>query len=175
MSKSSKSKKSVTQGDKSKETPTSGPKRPKLKLKNAPRGRPFAKNNSFGIATRFKPGHRAKSPGLRHVSKEVSDALRRMAAMETGTVFEARSNAEWVAVRLFRMIQDGSLPAIRELVNRTEGLPTQSIRVDDRANPFLELVAGMDRLHAKIGPPEPSNDYLPEKTEARDDDDNSNS
>jgi hypothetical protein len=148
-----------------KSRPTFRPSPRKLKLKGAPRGKSFTKGNSFGVATRFKKGHRAVAPGFRHVSKEVSDALRRIAAMPAGTDFEAQSNAEWVAVKIYRMIQKGSLPAIRELINRCEGLPTQSIRVDGSTQDgLLLLIEGMDRVSSKLGAPE---DNSPRFLEAR--------
>jgi hypothetical protein len=152
---------SAAGGKQATKAPTSGPSPRRLKLRHAPRGKAFAKGNSFGVATRFKPGHKAKAPGLRHVSKEVSDALRRMAAMPAGVEFEARSVAEWTAIKLYRMIQNGSLPAIRELINRCEGLPVQSIRVNESTQDgLLLLIEGMDKVSAKLGAPEDNSPRL---------------
>jgi hypothetical protein len=156
MAKSKKSRKSVIHRNFS---PVSSPKKVRpVKLKKLPRGKAFPKGNQIGLRTRFAPGSRANPDG-RPASKEVSSALRILAALEIGTPVEIRTNAEAQAVQLWRMGQSGSLAAIREILDRAEGRPATTLNVNDgRVDPLKELIESMHRRSQIVGPPEDSDE-----------------
>lgn len=99
-------------------------------LRRAPRGKPFAVGNNFGIETRFKEGNRA-NPGGRPKSKIISDACRAVVSSDLTERVRPQTRAEKVATKLFGMAEKGNISAIRELADRCEGRPAQSINVED--------------------------------------------
>jgi|ERR1700723_654323 len=122
----------------------------RLKLK--PRGRPFEKGNKIGH--RFEPGNNA-NPGGRPSFKKISEALRALLAAKPSDKFEITTNAELIAYRIFRMGKKGSLAAIREVGDRSEGRPNISIGFGSGNTDNLPmLLAGMYARSREIGPPE---------------------
>jgi|ERR1700677_2062751 hypothetical protein len=127
-----------------------------VKLKKLPRGKAFAKGNQIGLRTRFQLGNRANVDG-RPASKEISSALQIIASLELGQTVQVRTNAEATAVQLWHMGQEGSLAAIREILDRCEGKPATTLNVNDgRVDPFKELIESMTHRSKQIGPPDES-------------------
>jgi hypothetical protein len=132
----------------------------RLKLK--PRGRPFEPGNKIGH--RFEKGNNA-NPGGRPRFAKISEALRALLAAKPTDEFEIMTNAEAIAYKIFRMGKKGSIAAIREVGDRSEGRPNISIGFGNGNSDNLPmLIAAMHTRHRKIGPPE---DFieLPEESE----------
>jgi hypothetical protein len=125
----------------------------KLKrLKMKPRGRPFPPGNKIGH--RFEPGNNA-NPGGRPRFAKISEALRALLAAKPTDKFEITTNAEAIAYKIFRMGKKGSIAAIREVGDRSEGRPNISIGFGNSGGDNLPLlIAAMTVRHREIGPPE---------------------
>jgi hypothetical protein len=122
--------------------------RPKLK----PRGKPFQKGNTLSLPYRFVKGQ-SGNPGGRPKVAKLNQALRDGMAMDSSEPLPMRTNAEVMAARVINQAKRGNIVAIREAGDRAEGRPHQSVSIEERENPFTELVAGMNRMSAHLGPP----------------------
>jgi hypothetical protein len=124
------------------------PKRGKL----APRGRPFAKGNKIG--NRFKPGE-SGNPSGGPKFKKVSEALRRLLELDVSEPIPMRTNAERLALEMFKMACKKKLGALAEVCDRTEGRAPIAISVEDQNNdPLSQLVIFMKEESQRLGPPE---------------------
>jgi hypothetical protein len=126
---------------------------PKVRLKKRPRGKPFPKGNTQGLATRFIKGVCPNPLGRAH-SKEIGQALRDRAAQVDPLDAAQRTYAmeladEWIASGL-----GGNVTAIEGIANRLEGKPAQSIQVRPGPDPVDIIAAGMTKMYFEIGPPE---------------------
>ena len=122
-----------------------------LSLKKRPRGKAFPKGNKLG--TPFPKGV-SGNPGGRPKFGKISDALRALLALGVDEPIETRTNADVMAVKLFRLGKKGHLSAIREVGDRSEGRPAQSLVIDERGDPVLELIASMEAASRLRGVPE---------------------
>ena len=142
--------KAKSTGRASKRSKTSGT--PRLR-RVAPRGKPFEKGNSHGIATRFAPGV-SGNPGGCPKYKKYSDSLRAMVAADVNDKFPIQTGADAIAHKVFKLAKRGNMGAIRELGDRCEGRPAQAIHVDGEGDSLKLLIASMERVSSQIGPPE---------------------
>lgn len=131
---------------------SSAPVSRRKKLHNRPRGKPFAKGNSAGASTQFKPG-KSGNPNGRPKSKLIREALVKMLQLEVGDHVEIVTNADALAWRLICEGRKGKLGAIAEVADRTEGRATVRVALDE-ADPLAELVTSMAELGRQYGPPE---------------------
>lgn len=147
--------------------------RPKAKKK--PRGKPFAKGNRVGVATRFAKGT-SPNPGGRPRSAEVSKASREWLA-EPVTLAELVSNklpreleglthAEVITFVRGLGALGGSLADAQELADRAEGRPGTRLAIENTNDPLSEIVRAMNNISEKIGPP--VGDPIPEDAEGDD-------
>lgn len=85
-------------------------------------------NPEAGKATQFKPGSAGNPLGRGGKFKAVKDALKdRLTQVDEKT---GLTNAEIIADRLIAMGKRGKMPAIGEILNRTEGKPIQPVQLD---------------------------------------------
>jgi len=122
-------------------------------LRRAPRGRPFAKGNDYGRASRFPKGV-SGNPGGRPRSAKVGDATRFLLALKTTDAIPKGSNAEELALKLFRLAKRGNLSAIREVIDRAEGRPAVSVSINEGPDPVVVLIEEMRKESKRRGLPE---------------------
>jgi len=140
---------------------------PVLRARQAPRGLPFPKGHTIGLATRFAPGQ-SGNPGGRPKSKKLSDAYRAIAESDLDDPVPVRTNAEAIARKIFLMAKRGNLSAAREIADRCEGRPMMRIENDGQNN-LAVLIASMNEVSEKLGPPEGHPRSRPPLLEAGDD------
>ncbi len=89
----------------------------------------FPSGNKIG--NRFKKGETGNKNGRPKLTK-LTDALRQQIA-ETNPDADDQTVAEQIAQTLIRLAISGDVQAIKEIGNRTEGLPKQAIDLDIQA------------------------------------------
>ncbi len=95
----------------------------------------FAPGNKIG--NRFKKGETGNKNGRPRLTK-LTDALREQLAEEMPNAPE-RTVAETIARALIREAVSGNVQAIREIGDRTEGKPKQSLDLDLQINDWRTL------------------------------------
>jgi hypothetical protein len=123
-----------------------------LKRKRKPRGRPFTKGNTAGLAFRYPKGVSGNPGGCPRYS-EVSKAARALLALPIPGDPEKRLFAEGIAETLAWQALAGDRGAASELVDRAEGKPRQAVELEQR-DPLAELLQEMRKESARCGPPE---------------------
>ena len=123
----------------------------KHKLKYAPRGRAFPLGHTFGIDTRFKKGERANPTGRPSFAEGSKAAKAWLAAVVPGDP-RKRTGAELSIEVLGAMALSGDRSAIKEMMDRAEGTPAQSILVNEGQDNLPLLLEGMARIHAERYP-----------------------
>lgn len=118
-----------------------------------PRGKPFERGNTCGVRTRFVKG-KSGNPGGCPKYKKVSESCRAILASGLNEVFVIESYSDAVALRWLKEALKGNISAGRELVDRSEGKPAQSLFVEGNDNPVAILIASMDQRSDTIGPAE---------------------
>jgi len=83
----------------------------------------------------WKPGQ-SGNPGGRPRTRFLVEAIRRIAAEPNDA--SGRTKAEALAERLWKIAFKGSLAAMREIMDRAEGKPEQSINVTQLQAPFAD-------------------------------------
>lgn len=127
-------------------------------LRRRGRGKPFEKNNSFGIATRFKPGQ-SGNPGGRPRFAKLSEAFRALLEVDPTQRIVPCSNAEAIALKLIKQARKGNISAAREAGDRSEGKPATTLSVlDERNDPLTQLLEAMTLAN---GGQLPQSDYRP--------------
>lgn len=86
----------------------------------APRGRAFPKGNSFGAATRFKPGQTGNPGGIPKTLKEFREAVRDRAMVALDRIDDVLDHGS----------EEGIIKASREVFAYAWGRPTQPIGGD---------------------------------------------
>src|ERR1700722_5962867 len=125
------------------------------KVKKRPRGRPFPKGHTFGLAPRFKKGERANPHG-RPKSAEISKALRKLPASEVNLPRAGRTYAEQLVAAWIRLGLGGNAAAISAIADRAEGRPPVALSIDGGADPLTELIGSMERIYyQRVGMPMP--------------------
>jgi Family of unknown function (DUF5681) len=131
----------------------SGRKYKRHQLKYAPRGKPFPLGHTFGLATRFQKGNRA-NPGGRPSFEEGHKAARAwLAAVVPGDPYK-RTGAEMFVEVLGALGLSGDRAAIKEMLDRAEGTPPQSIHLSESQDNILKLCNIMTAKSDELGPPE---------------------
>jgi uncharacterized protein DUF5681 len=141
-----------------------------IKLKRKPRGRSFEPGNGFGAEYRFPKGV-SGNPGGKPKTQKVNESARKRLAADADNPPKVETGADEIVEMLYQKAKRGDVGAARELADRAEGRPAQTLDVhDDRVDPFLELAASMNRHGALLGPPpaEDSDDFPPRLEEAKD-------
>jgi hypothetical protein len=123
--------------------------------KKKPRGVPFRKGNPIGVETRFVKGICA-NPGGRPNTAKLNAALREGLAADSRTKLPTETNAQYIAKDIIEQAKKGNLAAAICAGDRAEGRPNVSIAIDDSRDQFAQLIEGMRRRHAVIGPPDDS-------------------
>ncbi len=95
----------------------------------------FAPGNSIG--EKFPPGTSGNPNGRPKLTK-LTDALRQQLA-EISPDADEQTIAEQIAKTLIKLALSGDVQAIKEIGNRTEGLPKQSIDLDLQINDWRTL------------------------------------
>jgi hypothetical protein len=126
---------------------------PVIKAKKLPRGKPFPKGHSIGVATRFIPGV-CPNPGGRPKSKEVNAACREFLGSDIGKSPKVQTNAESMVAKFGRKAMRGDLAAAIFLAERAEGRPAVQMSVDGSTDHLSLIVAHMEHRSAELGPPE---------------------
>lgn len=133
----------------------------KIKPKGKPRGIAFPKNNSYGLATRFKPGQSGNPNGRTSeeqraaslLSKALTERLPQVGTKASlrchGRTFTQKLADVWIQQGL-----DGNIGAIVAIADRIEGKPAVSISHDGSGDNLSVLIAGMHEMSARLGPPE---------------------
>jgi hypothetical protein len=135
----------------------------KHKLKYAPRGRAFPVGHTFGIDTRFKKGQRANPSGRPSFAEGSKAAKAWLAAVVPGDP-RKRTGAELSIEVLGAMALSGDRSAIKEMMDRAEGTPAQSILVNEGQDNLPLLLEGMARIHADRYPAGTGDDDEPQVT-----------
>lgn len=120
------------------------------KVKRRPRGKPFPKNHTYGLATRFKPGQ-SGNPNGRPRCKEINRAARAHLAEVDPADPHGRTFAEEYVDVLSGLALSGNISAISLLADRAEGKPATSLTVDQGQDSFAILIASMKERSAEIG------------------------
>ncbi len=127
-------------------------------LKKRPRGRAFAKNNSYGLATRWKKGTSGNPNGRtseqQKIGSLISKALcARLPQIGGKALLQSPSRTytekladEWIAQGLA-----GNVGAIVTIAERLEGKAATSVTVDQGQDAIAILVASMDDRSDEIG------------------------
>jgi hypothetical protein len=133
----------------------------KIKPKGRPRGKAFTKNNTYGVATRFKPGQSGNPNGrsseeqraaslLSKALIEVLPMVGNRASLKTaGRTFTQKLAGVWVEQGL-----KGNIAAIVAIADRIEGKPFVSMQVDGGPNQLAILIEGMHNVSKTVGHPE---------------------
>jgi hypothetical protein len=95
----------------------------------------FATGNSIG--KKFPPGTSGNPSGRPRLTK-LTEALRQQLA-EISPDADEQTIAEQIAETLIKLALSGDVAAIKEIGNRTEGLPKQSIDLDLQINDWRIL------------------------------------
>ncbi len=115
-----------------------------------PRGKPFERGNTCGVRTRFVKG-KSGNPGGCPKYKKISEACRAIVAKGLNEVIVIESYADALALRWLKEALKGNISAGRELADRGEGKPAQSLFVDGNDNPISILIASMDARSDQVG------------------------
>lgn len=118
-------------------------RRPKSKTSKPAKPSPRVENNAKTTGERlggvtgkgFMPG-RSGNPGGRPRTRFLVEAIRRIAAEPNDA--SGRTKAEALAEKLWKIAFKGSLAAMREIMDRAEGKPEQSINVTQLQAPFAD-------------------------------------
>jgi hypothetical protein len=104
------------------------------------RGKPFEKGNEFA----WRKGQPSPNPGGRPKTKIFSIAAREWLAGPNGE-YPDLTNAEVAVSRCGAAALDGDIAALRELLDRAEGRPRQSVEIstDDRMRQIIEKALPM--------------------------------
>jgi hypothetical protein len=119
---------------------TSTADNPKTPLQNS--GRDARGRFTNGNPTRFQPGI-SGNPAGRPASANLSDAYRRQLKRTIGRGAKSRSYADEIARQMVAAAVGGDVAAAREIADRTEGRPRQSVEFTERAT---DLAAHL-RIH----------------------------
>lgn len=90
---------------------------------------------------RWAPGH-SGNPSGRPACQSLNDAIR---ARLDETREDGLTRAQRIAIVLVGMAEDGDLRAIREVIDRAEGRPSQAISVDSAGPLVLQPVTFTQR------------------------------
>ena len=133
----------------------------KIKPKGRPRGKPFKKNNNYGVTSRFKPGQSGNPKGRSSeearaaslLSKALIEVLpmigNRASLKGVGRTFTQKLAGVWIEQGL-----KGNVAAITTIADRIEGKPAVSMLVDGSTNQIAILMEGFANVSKKIGKPE---------------------
>jgi hypothetical protein len=146
--------KRVRKGNLAPVTRNLAPTRPKIKKR--PRGKSFQPGNSFGVATRFRPGESGNPAGAPRY-KKINEAAQAHLAMENLTDPAGRTFAETYIDAASALALDGNLAAIAWLADRAEGRPGTSLEVQGGEDQLAMLLAAMN---AKVAGTRPEG-YIP--------------
>lgn len=98
----------------------------------------FKPGNSFG--RRFQPGQVANPQGRNSYGGLVTDNLRNK-LLELIPNADGKTIAAAIADKLVELALDGDLPAIKELLDRTEGRAKQHLEMDVAVTDWRQIVA----------------------------------
>jgi hypothetical protein len=132
------------------------------KVKRRPRGKPFPKGHSIGLAHRFRKGE-SGNPHGRPKSAEISKALRKKLASEISLPRAGRAYAEKLVDKWVEQALRGNTAAIAAIADRADGRPGVTLSLNDAPDPLQQILDEMTRVSREIGPPE---GYVPRLKEA---------
>jgi len=145
---------------------------PVIKVKQKPRGKPFEKGNHYGLASRFRKGDPSPNPAGRPSYKKQNEACRAQLAevVPRHELHAAKLPAQlfgktYAELNAWVMEQEGirgNISALAEIADRAEGKPGTSLSIDQGDDPIAVLIAGMEAMSRKIGPPEGFIPYQPD-------------
>jgi hypothetical protein len=118
-----------------------------LSHKRRPRGKAFAKGNTFGV--RFVKGI-SGNPGGRPKYKKISEAARAALALDPDEKVKPRTNAEAMVLSAIKRARRGNIGALCAIADRCEGRPATSIHVDGVSDPLGELLQGVNAVRLKL-------------------------
>ncbi|HET6375877.1 MAG TPA: DUF5681 domain-containing protein [Methylocella sp.] len=90
-------------------------------------------------ATQFQKGQSGNPGGLPKGTPKVSIGLMKLLATAPGEKFKPASRAEQLAWAIFSRALSGDVRAVREIADRTEGKPRQSLDIDMQVLDWREL------------------------------------
>ncbi len=117
------------------------------------------RNNSEGAVKRlsnlkpFKPGQSGNPKG-RPKSITLSEAYRKMLATVDETDPEKRTRAEVLAEQMYAKAKTGDVSALREIADRVEGKPRQTLALTlEKREQLEQAIAGIMRDAEQAGEP----------------------
>jgi len=111
----------------------------------------FAEGNSFG--NRFRPGQ-SGNPAGRPKSITLSEAYRKMLSQADESDPERRTRAEVLAEQIYAKAKTGDVQALREIADRVEGKPRQTLALSvERREQLEQAIAGIMRDAEAAGEP----------------------
>ena len=111
----------------------------------------FAEGNSFG--NRFRPGQ-SGNPAGRPKSITLSEAYRKMLSQADESDPERRTRAEVLAEQMYAKAKTGDVQALREIADRVEGKPRQTLALSvERREQLEQAIAGIMRDAEAAGEP----------------------
>lgn len=87
-------------------------------------------NHPHSLAN-LKPFHRGKSGNPSGLPQKVSVALMSLLRGDANTDYQPKTRAEQLAWALFQRALNGEVPALREVMDRSEGRTPQTLNVND--------------------------------------------
>jgi hypothetical protein len=112
-----------------------------------------AENKRLANLKPFKPGQ-SGNPNGRPKSITLSEAYRKMLATVDDTDPEKRTRAEVLAEQMYVKAKAGDVPALREIADRVEGKPRQTLALTVEKREQLEqAISGIMRDSESAGAP----------------------
>ena len=111
----------------------------------------FAEGNRLG--NRFRPGQ-SGNPAGRPKSITLSEAYRKMLSQVDESDPESRTRAEVLAEQMYAKAKTGDVQALREIADRVEGKPRQTLALSvERREQLEQAIAGIMRDAEAAGEP----------------------
>src|SRR2546423_5620196 len=111
----------------------------------------FAEGNRLG--NRFRPGQ-SGNPAGRPKSITLSEAYRKMLSRVDESDPEKRTRAEVLAEQMYAKAKTGDVQALREIADRVEGKPRQTLALSlERREQLEQAIAGIMRDAEAAGEP----------------------
>jgi Family of unknown function (DUF5681) len=117
-------------------------KRAKPKRRLRPRGRPFEKENKIG--PRWAKGCPSPNPGGRPRSAKISESSRNLLKTSVNEPFVIQTRSDEVVYRAYLKAKGGDMTAFRELGDRSEGKPTNTVVMSEGPTILREAIDSFD-------------------------------
>jgi len=123
-----------------------------IKPRRRPRGKPFPKENTIGLATRFQKGI-CPNPGGRPKTRLISESARKQIGADIHKAPKLETEADLIVAAQLKKARKGDVIAATFLADRAEGKPAVTV-LNEGEDTLKLLVFGMDEMYSQLGRPE---------------------